>query len=134
MSNRTGARGPMPSGRGFHHVAPRSVQPHDKKTKTRKPFGFWDFLLPAILGGVIFVGLSLLLLSVGPRAMSLSTFFGGATVIVLLLTAALLFVVPISMLFIMPKTGFKMMLVFWPIDFFMIWLAIWVMTHVSIPI
>lgn len=133
MRNGTGARGPLPSGRGSRYSAPRPAQPHGK-TKPRRPFGFWDFLLPAILGGAIFVGLSLLLLTVGPRAMSLSTFFGGATVIVLLLTAALLFVVPISMLFIMPKTGFKMMLVFWPIDFFMIGLAIWVMTHVSIPI
>ena len=133
MVNHTGARGPMPSGFGSPHGAQRPARSHEKKDE-RRPFGFWDFLLPAILGGVVFLGLSLALLTVGPQAMSLGTFFGGATVIVLLLAAVLLFVAPISMLFIMPRTGFKMMLVMWPIDVFLVGLAVWVMTHVSIPI
>lgn len=121
MVNHTGAQGPL-----------HGTQAHEKKTK--KPFGFWDFLLPAILGTVVFGGLSLALLTVGPRAMSLSTYLGGATVIVLLLTAVMLFVGPIAMLFIMPKTGVMMMCVFWPVDAFLIGLAVWVMTHVSFPV
>ena len=128
MVNHTGAQGPLPSGRGSQ----RGMQTHEKKAK--KPFGFWDFLLPAILGGIVVAVLSVFLLTVGPRAMSLSTYLGGATVIVLLLTAVMLFVGPITMLFIMPKTGVMMMCVFWPVDAFLIGLAVWVMTHVSFPV
>ena len=130
MANRTGARGPMPS--GFGSRAQRSPRP--QKQRKPKDFNFWDFLLPAIVGGVIFLVLSMALLTVGPRAMSLTTYFGPWLVFILILLVGGMFLLPVVELFILPKTGLKLMLVLWPADALLIGLTVWVINNVSVPI